>query len=474
MNHRLLIVAINSENDVVDVRRRARHVAQLLGFGMQDQVRIATAVSEIARNAFTYASGGRAEFYVEQVLPSPALSIQVKDCGKGIPNLPEILAGGYKSTTGLGVGILGARRLMDSCDIETEAGRGTKVTLKKLLPESVSVNNALLATIGTQLSNSPMTDTVAEAQLQNRELLQTLAELRTRQDELLALTRELEDTNRGVVALYAEIEEKANHLRRADEMKSRFLSNTSHELRTPLGSIRALAQLLLERIDGDLTAEQEKQVLFIRNAASELSELVNDLLDMAKIEAGKIDIKTTVVDINELFSTLRGMLRPLGVGNPVDLIFEETHTELTLLTDEGKVSQILRNLISNALKFTKSGEVRVTAACNERQHTVRFSVADTGIGIAAADMQLIFEEFGQVENVQQQHAQGTGLGLPLCRRLATLLGGTVEVQSTPGRGSTFSLVLPLSLPLSSSNAASNSGTSQPSDGGCGHPTGCSC
>ncbi len=443
MDHRLLTVAINSEHDVVDVRRRARHIAQMLGFGTQDQTRIAAAVSEIARNAFTYANGGRAEFAIETKIPAPALCIRIKDCGKGIPNLPAVLAGSYQSSTGLGMGILGSRRLMDRCDIETNDGLGTTVTLKKLLPTGIQVDMELLATIGARLSASPTTDTIAEAQLQNKELLRTLAELRTRQDELLSLTRELEDTNRGVVALYAEIEEKANHLRRSDEMKSKFLSNTSHELRTPLGSIRALAQLLLDRVDGELTLEQEKQVMLIQRAATELSALVNDLLDMAKIEAGKIDINASDVSINALFSMLRGMLRPLGRGDRVELVFEETETDVWLHTDEGKVSQILRNLIANALKFTRSGEVRVGAVCDEQENSVRFSVSDTGIGIAADDMALIFEEFGQVENALQEHAKGTGLGLPLCRRLATLLGGTIEALSMPGVGSTFTLVLPL-------------------------------
>lgn len=450
MNRRIITIAINSEPDVVDVRRRARHIAELLGFGAQDQARIATAVSEIARNALTYASGGQAEFAIETETAPSSLWIRIRDTGKGIANLPALLAGGYQPAKGLGMGIPGARRLMDRCDIETSAGLGTTVTLRKLLPTGFEANRELLATIGARLSASSITDLTSEAQHQNKELLQTLAELRMRQDELLALTRELEDTNRGVVALYAEIEEKANHLRRADELKSQFLSNTSHELRTPLGSIRALAQLLLDRVDGELTPEQEKQVLFIHRAATDLSELVNDLLDLAKIESGKVDIKASDVRVDELFSTLRGMLRPLGIGKQVELVFEESNAGLTLFTDEGKVSQILRNFISNALKFTRSGEVRVGASWNAQDDTVRFSVADTGIGIAAADMPLIFEEFGQVENTLQKSANGTGLGLPLCRKLATILRGTIDVQSTPEVGSTFSLILPrndATLPL---------------------------
>ncbi|HJU71343.1 MAG TPA: ATP-binding protein [Paucimonas sp.] len=442
MNHRILTVAINSEHDVVEVRRRARHIASLLGFGAQDQARIAAAVSEIARNAFVYASGGRAEFVLDALPPS--LIISIKDAGKGIADLADILDGHYHSSTGLGMGILGARRLMDRCDIETCVGRGTTVTLRKLLPDGLRVGKELLAGIADGLAAAPAADSAAETQLQNKELLRTLSELRGRQDELLSLTRELEDTNRGVVALYAEIEEKAEHLRRADEMKSKFLSNTSHELRTPLGSIRALAQLLLDRMDGDLTPEQEKQVMFIQRAATDLSELVDDLLDMAKIESGKTDVNVSKVSVNALFSMLRGMLRPLGMRDSVELVFDEAEPDMTLYTDEGKVSQILRNLISNALKFTNTGEVRVSvAACNPAENKVRFSVVDTGIGIAEGDLQRIFEEFSQIENALQKGVRGTGLGLPLCCRLATLLGGAIEVQSTPGIGSVFSLTLPL-------------------------------
>jgi signal transduction histidine kinase len=280
---------------------------------------------------------------------------------------------------------------------------------------------------------------------QHSELLHTQAELRSCQDELLNLTRELEDTNRGVVALYAELDEKALHLRRADAMKSRFLSNVSHEFRTPLSSIRALTKLLLDRTDGELSAEQAKQVMFIRHAAEDLSEMVNDLLDLAKIEAGKNEVRPTEFDLSRLFGALRGMLRPLLVADNVDLVFEEVGSIDELYTDEAKVSQILRNFISNALKFTERGEVRIRAAAEDGDR-LRFSVIDTGIGIARENLQLIFEEFSQIENPLQRRVKGTGLGLPLCRRLAELLQGRIEVESSPGQGSIFSLVLPRRLP----------------------------
>jgi signal transduction histidine kinase len=190
--------------------------------------------------------------------------------------------------------------------------------------------------------------------------LKTLQELRSRQEELELLNRELEDTNRGVVALYAELDERADYLRRASELKTTFLSNVSHEFRTPLNSVISLARLLLERIDGDLTAEQATQVRYIESSPRDLQEMVNDLLDLAKVEAGKIRIRTKRFEVHELFSALKGMLKPLlADNNSVDLIFDDA-TEIPVLhTDEGKVSQILRNLISNALKFTPNGEVTV-------------------------------------------------------------------------------------------------------------------
>jgi signal transduction histidine kinase len=314
--------------------------------------------------------------------------------------------------------------------------------MRKALPAQPQVTPPKLAELTRQLAASPVANSYLEVQLQNQELLATLAELRERQQDLLSLTRELEDTNRGIVALYAEIEDKAERLRRADEMKSRFLSNTSHELRTPLSSIRALAKLLLDRMDGDLTVEQERQVEFIAKAANDLSELVNDLLDLAKIEAGKVEVQVAPVVIENMFRALKGMLRPLVDAAHVELVFDTGGIDEPFDSDEGKISQILRNFISNALKFTEQGQVTVSARIIEEMDAISITVADTGIGISADNLQLIFEEFSQIEHPLQRRSKGTGLGLPLCRKLADLLGGRVTVESTPGVGSTFTLTLP--------------------------------
>ncbi|MFN3791075.1 ATP-binding protein [Massilia sp.] len=440
--HRILNVALDSDQDVVVVRQRARQVSELLGFSQQDQVRVATAVSEIARAACHQGSGGRAAFLLGRNLGRQHLEVTINiGTGERRSDTPAPRDAGFSRTLPE-LAVISAHRLMDSCEVEPEQGMVTAVTMRKALPPQAIVDSARLAEIGNRLAGSPVSNTLQELQLQNHELLGTLAELRERQEDLLSLTRELEDTNRGIVALYAEIEDKAERLRRADEMKSRFLSNTSHELRTPLSSIRALAQLLLDRMDGDLTTEQERQVQFIAKAANDLSELVNDLLDLAKIEAGKVEVQLAPVVIDNLFRALKGMMRPLVDEGRVELVFEPSEFTEAFDSDEGKISQILRNFMSNALKFTEHGAVRVSASYDAQQDTIAFAVADTGIGISPENLQLIFEEFSQIEHPLQRRSKGTGLGLPLCRKLAELLHGRVDVRSTEGVGSTFTLTLP--------------------------------
>jgi signal transduction histidine kinase/CheY-like chemotaxis protein len=437
---------IETEGDVVNVRQRARRIADLLGFDRQDQTRIATAVSEVARNAFVYAGGGRAEFLVEADEWPQVFRIRISDKGKGIANLQDVLDGKYRSQSGMGLGLVGARRLMDHFNIVSKPGEGTVVDLGQSLPERKGrIAQAKLSEIGGILKREDTVDPLAALREQNRELMQSLEEIRRRDEETKQLNLELGDTNRGVVALYAELDERAERLRRAGELKTRFLSNMSHEFRTPLNSILALSRLLLDHIDGDLSPEQERQVGYIRRSAESLLELVNDLLDLAKVEAGKVEAKATSFKVSSLFGALRGALRPLQVSPAVELIFDSADDMPDLVTDEAKVAQILRNLISNALKFTEKGEVRVRAHHEAESNLAVFSVRDTGIGISPEDQKRIFEEFSQVETKLQKKTKGTGLGLPLSRSLAELLGGTIRVESVPGQGSVFTLAIPAKL-----------------------------
>ncbi|HEX4006797.1 MAG TPA: ATP-binding protein [Acidobacteriaceae bacterium] len=437
----VLQLTLRTERDVVQARQRAREVAAELGFDNQDQIRLATATSEIARNAFRYARNGRVEFSVALEEPQ-SLEVTVSDSGPGIANLEEILAGRYVSDTGMGMGIIGTRRLMDDFAITAAPGGTTVRMLKRLARHQAVLSSASVRDLSRKLLGRTPDSPYEEIEQQNQELLKTLQELRARQEELELLNRELEDTNRGVVALYAELDERADYLRRASELKTKFLSNVSHEFRTPLNSIISLARLLMDRLDGDLTGEQLKQVHYIESSARDLQEMVNDLLDLAKVEAGKIRIRPKQFEVHELFSALKGMLKPLLADNTsVELVFDDASELPKLYTDEGKVSQILRNLISNALKFTPSGSVQVKAQMMPEE-AVLFSVEDTGIGIPAEHHETIFREFSQIDNPLQERHRGTGLGLPLCRNLSLLLGGKIWLESELGRGSTFHVLIP--------------------------------
>ncbi len=262
------------------------------------------------------------------------------------------------------------------------------------------------------------------------------------QAELNFLQTELDETNKGVVALYAELDENALQLREAADLKSRFLSYMSHEFRTPLASITSIADILLVGMDGPLTAEQQKQLKFVQGSVRELTEMVDDLLDLAKVEAGRISISPEWFEMVDLFSALRGMFRPIVANGVVSLAFEEPDEVPPVYTDDKKLSQILRNFISNALKFTTEGEVRVTARLHAAD-TVEFAVIDTGIGIAAEHLPALFSDFVQVDTRIQKRLRGTGLGLSLAKKFAELLGGRVAVESELGKGSKFSVFIPL-------------------------------
>src|ERR1700729_3107273 len=213
------------------------------------------------------------------------------------------------------------------------------------------------------------------------ELERLTAELTAQRAEISLLQAELAETNKGVVALYAELDDNALQLREAVDLKSRFLSYMSHEFRTPLASITSIADILMNGMDGPLTKEQQRQLQFVQGSVRELTEMVEDLLDLAKVEAGRISISPEWFEMVDLFSALRGMFKPIVATGSVSLIFEETTDIPRIYTDDKKLSQILRNFISNALKFTSEGEVRVSAKLLDDE-SVEFAVSDTGIGIA--------------------------------------------------------------------------------------------
>ncbi len=432
----LLTIAVRTEPDVVLARQRARLLAELMGFDLQDQTRIATAISELARNLFQYAGGGRVQFCCDRA-DGDALEVEVADRGPGIPNLEQILSGDYKSKTGMGVGLRGAKKLMDAFDIQTSTA-GTTIRFKKRRPlHGHAVDPVKIAKgVAAREAASPF----EEVRLQNQDLLRALEELKTREEQLVQLNRQLSDTNSGILSLYNELEEKAAALRASNELKARFHSQMTHEVRTPVNSILSISELLLNGTVAPPLDAQAKPLGFIHTAAQQLSQLVSDLLDMAKVESGMMTLRLGEFAVTDLFAGLRGMFRPLHSNPRVALIFGDVAGVPVARSDEGKIGQVLRNFISNALKFTTVGEVRVEALMDGPN--LVFTVRDTGIGIARENQARVFEDFIQIESSLQRNFTGTGLGLALSRDLATLLGGGISLESEEGRGSTFRLSVP--------------------------------
>ena len=431
--------------DLVDVRRAARRVAQLLGFDHRDEVKITAAVSELTRAASAAAGAVEIELAVDERGATPRLIVEVAG--------PGLTAASRRRGTAAAEGVLAAEKLLERL---AESSAPDALRFGKALPERTpELTSERLTAFSAELRRmDPHRADLSREELtrQSDELTEALLDLEDRKQELAILNSELGDTNRGVVALYAELDERASHLRRVGELRARFFSQMSHEFRTPLNSILALSDMLLDESDGPLLPEQRRQVGLIRDGVADLLELVSDLLDLAKMEAGKAQLNVDEFTVGTLFGALRAMIRPLLETANVALEFDSVAEVPPLNTDEAKITQILRNFLSNAVKFTEQGTITVSARLVGAGDTVGngapadecvlFSVKDTGIGIAAEHHAAIFEEFQQVDSRLQRKARGTGLGLPLCRRLAELLGGRVWVESTLGRGSTFHLLVP--------------------------------
>lgn len=450
----LVSVRVDSEPDVFAARQLARVVGAAAGLDGQDQVRLATAVSEVGRETLT-AGGALAVFRLHR------------------PAGLAILITADRPLAGDAPGLRAAARLVDVT--VAPGGASRVVALARPLAPGTAVDEALHAHLRRAVAASAPLSPVDELRVQNNELVSALEELKNQQNELLRLnaeleetnkgvlalynqlSSELEETNRGVVALYAELDERGIALEKVNEAKTRFLRSVSHELRSPVNSVLGLARLLLDPVADPLTAEQRRQVELILASSDDLLLLVNDLLDLAKAESGRLTPNLDEVDIHAVLAHVEGTQRPLAIRPGVRLVFDEPAGIGTLRTDESLLGRVLRNLVGNALKFTERGEVRVTVRSTGRDGTaggagdagagpgggtVYFVVRDTGIGIASDDVERVFDEFYQAHSHLHAQVRGTGLGLPYARRVCRLLGGRLELESVLGTGSTFTVTLP--------------------------------
>jgi signal transduction histidine kinase/CheY-like chemotaxis protein len=439
MTSELARLDVRDPAGVFAARQLGRGVAVSLQFEHQDQIRVATALSEISRSAVT---AGRTAVITFGMDDSDLLLTVTLD-----GELPA-------------EGITAAARLMDRVTVGRGHGAGADgyvVRMTKRRPPDVRPDMRL---VHQQLTAAAPQSALDELRRQNQDLISALEDLNKQKDQLQVLnselqetnqgvlalynelSSELEQTNRGVVALYAELDETSKRLRAASESKDRFWANISHELRTPLNSIIGLTRLLAEPSpEGSLDPERLYQVELIKNSGSVLLTLVNDLLDVAKAESGQLRVDPALISLPALLGRLRGLARPMAEGKPVEVVVSEDGAPDVILTDEVALTSVLRNLVSNGIKYTDRGEVRLSAQVEG--DTLRISVSDTGIGIPAGLQQQVFEEFYQVPGVRRG---GTGLGLPYARRLARILGGDLELISEAGAGTTVVLDLPHGTP----------------------------
>lgn len=315
--------------------------------------------------------------------------------------------------------------------------------LQEVLAETQQLNEEL------QVQQEELKTANEELEEQSRVLKESQAHLETQQaeleqtnEQLSERTEALDRKNDELSQAQEELQARADDLQRSSKYKSEFLANMSHELRTPLNSSLILAKLLAENGEGNLSGEQVKFAESIYSAGNDLLNLINDILDIAKVEAGKLEVRPETTQLERLVEGLRGMFLPLAEHK--GLVFNvsvEPQVPATLFTDRQRLEQILKNLLSNAIKFTERGEVSLSIGHQPGSGLI-FSVRDSGIGIAADQQQAIFGAFHQVDGTSNRRYGGTGLGLSISRDLAHLLGGQISVDSSPGKGSVFSLTLP--------------------------------
>ena len=332
--------------------------------------------------------------------------------------------------------------IADNIGMSIEAAR-YRQRLQEVLAETQQLNEQL------QVQQEELKTANEELEEQSRILKESQTSLETQQAELeqtneeLAGQRDAMDLkNSELNQAQVQLEERAEELQRSSKNKSEFLANMSHELRTPLNSSLILAKLLSENPHQNLTAEQVKFAESIYSAGNDLLNLINDILDISKVEAGKLEVRPEHTSVARVVEGLRSMFQPLAGDKSLDFEVQlQPGTPPMIYTDSQRLEQILKNLLSNAVKFTEKGQVSLTVS-RQPGEGIAFTVRDSGIGICEEQQDCIFEAFRQADGTTNRRYGGTGLGLSISRDLATLLGGSIKVSSEPGKGSLFTLTLP--------------------------------
>lgn len=437
----ILNIAIRGEHNVFGARQRGKQIASLLGFAMLDQSRISTVVSELARNVFQYAGTGTVTFSLVQPKGKQQLVVTVHDEGPGIAQLDMIIDGRYRSPAGLGVGILSARRLMDSFEIRTEAGVGTEIVAAKTLPaDAARLTERGIEAILAQLDELPNNLNLSDAHKYNRELETALGQLNTRQEELVVISERLEETNLRIEAVNAVLAERANTLLAADDSKNEFMSILSHELRGPLSAASMAAEVLLAGPSPERAVQVGK---IVARQVGHMTRLVEDLLDISRISRGQVLIERAAIDVNEVINDAIEQLTPFARRKGHELDVSIPATPSIVHGDRTRLLQVVGNLLTNAVRYTPDGG-RISLQLEVDDRVVTIIVADNGIGIAPELIPNLFELYVQAERPKNGREGGLGLGLALVKNLVEAHDGTVTAESAGiDLGSSFSVRLPM-------------------------------
>ena len=438
----LFTVPVRSELDVIASRLRARQITALCAFGIHEQTRIATAVSELARDAFAYAGGGRVRFIVGNLGKRQSLVVVIDDLGEDIDVLDQILGDNAEQHGVKGSGILAARRLMDRCDVVT-GNQGTRIVLVKEFGAAAPVlDTSSIGMAISQLAALPSNVALSEAHHQNRELTDALAALQTKQQELLEVSACLERTNGQVEALNILLNEKASSLISADRRKDEFLSILSHELRGPLSAVSMAAQLLES---GSGQGDQGVKLgHLITRQTKHMSGLVEDLLDISRVSRGLVSITKSRVDMRDVIDAAFEQHAPSAhaKGHVVKQVILSQNC--TVEGDRTRLVQIVANLLGNAIRYTPNGG-QIAVHMSELNGWLLIKVSDNGIGISSELMPHLFDLYTQAEQSSDSKNTGLGLGLALVKSLVEAHGGSVSASSVgAGRGSEFDVRLLLS------------------------------
>ncbi|MDB6028727.1 MAG: signal transduction histidine kinase [Verrucomicrobiales bacterium] len=450
MRTRLLHVELCYEHDVVLSRQRARQVAALVGFSAQDQVRIATSVSEIARNTFRYAGRGKVEFFL-QTEPRPILQMIFSDHGQGIPNLSTILAGKYVSRSGMGLGIVGTKKLMDKFEIET-GPKGTTVSMGKYIGSELNeFNKEFFSYLTDELSLQTSQEPFVELQQQNQELLGAFSELEKRQNELTHLNVELQETKRQLnlqnELLESRVSERTAELKDSLQEMEKFCYSIAHDLKAPLRAINGLTMVLQQEYAPAFDAEGKNCTNRIVEAATRMHILIVDLLDYGRLT--HMDVAVTPISLNDTIAKAAEGLREVIVLTKATI---EVQKEMPIvMANSVLLDQVLSNLIENALKFVPAGvapfvkiwaeERTVKSEDGTIRPSVRLSIKDNGIGVDVSYHKRIFKVFERLHGERSVYP-GTGIGLALVQKAVERMNGISGVESTLGQGSLFWIELP--------------------------------